>query len=133
MNMASFKSPTRYKIFWPLVALAVLMMFNLFFTPHFFRLEIKEGHLYGNVIDILKNGSPIMLLAIGLTLVIATKGIDISVGSVVAISAGVVAMLIGGDLKGNPKYPIAMAMGAALLVSTLAGMWNGMQIGRAHV
>ncbi|HWP69425.1 MAG TPA: ABC transporter permease, partial [Rectinemataceae bacterium] len=128
MNMASWKSPTRYKIFWPLVALAVLMLFNLFFTPHFFRLEIKEGHLYGNVIDILKNGAPIMLLAIGLTLVIATKGIDISVGSIVAISAGVVAMLIGGDLKGNPKYPIVVAMGAALLVSTVAGMWNGMLV-----
>ena len=50
-------------------------------------MEIKEGHLYGNLIDILKNGAPIMLLAIGMTLVIATHGIDISVGSLVAISA----------------------------------------------
>jgi simple sugar transport system permease protein len=88
------------------------------------------GHLYGNVIDIIKNSAPIMLLAIGLTLVIATHGIDISVGSVVAISAGVVAMLIGGDLKGNPKYPIELAMLAALLVSVLAGMWNGMLVSR---
>jgi simple sugar transport system permease protein len=106
------------------------LIFNLFFTPHFFRLEMKEGHLYGNVIDILKNGAPIMILAIGLTLVIATKGIDISVGSVVAISAGVVAMLIGGDLQGHPKYPIWIAMGAAILVSLLAGMWNGMLVSR---
>jgi ribose/xylose/arabinose/galactoside ABC-type transport system permease subunit len=50
------------------------------------------------------------------------------VGSVVAISAGVVAMLIGGDLKGNPKYPIAFAMSAAVFVSILAGMWNGMLV-----
>lgn len=124
------KSLARKKIFWPLVALAVLMCFNLFFTPHFFRVEIKEGHLYGNVIDILKNSAPIMLLAIGLTLVIATKGIDISVGSIVAISAGVVAMLIGGDLKGNPKYPIAFAMFSALAVSTVAGAWNGLLVSR---
>jgi simple sugar transport system permease protein len=106
------------------------LLFNLFFTPHFFRMEIKEGHLYGNLIDILKNAAPIMLLAIGLTLVIATHGIDISVGSVVAISAGVVAILIGGDLAGHPKYPIAVAMIAALLVSTAAGMWNGMLVSR---
>lgn len=128
--MASWRSLTRRKIFWPLVALAVLMAFNLFFTPNFFRVEIKEGHFYGNVIDIIKNAAPIMLLAVGLTLVIATHGIDISVGSVVAISAGVVAMLIGGDLQGHPKYPIWIAMAVALLASILAGMWNGMLVSR---
>lgn len=121
---------TRNKIFWPLVALAVLMAFNLFFTPNFFRLEIKQGHLYGNVIDIIKNAAPIMFLAIGLTLVIATKGIDISVGSIVAISAGFVAMMIGGALDGIPKYPFALAIVCALLVSVLAGMWNGMLVSR---
>lgn len=120
----------RSKIVWPLVTLGILLLFNLFFIPNFFRIEIIEGHLFGNLIDIIKNAAPIMLLAIGLTLVIATHGIDISVGSVVAISAGVVAMLIGGDLKGNPKYPIAIAMAAALLVSTVAGMWNGMLVSR---
>jgi galactofuranose transport system permease protein len=130
MNMAWWKRIASKKIFWPLVALAVLMAFNLFFTPHFFRVEIKEGHLYGNVIDIIKNAAPIMLLAIGLTLVIATKGIDISVGSIVAISAGVVAMLLGGDLKGVPKYPIPLAITAALAVSIVAGMWNGMLVSR---
>ncbi len=128
--MVGWKSLTRNKLFWPIVALAILMLFNLFFTPHFFRVEIKEGHLYGNVIDILKNGAPIMLLAIGLTLVIATKGIDISVGSIVAISAGVVAMLIGGDLKGVPKFPIPYAMGVALLISIVAGCWNGLLVSR---
>jgi simple sugar transport system permease protein len=109
------------------------LLFNLFFTPHFFRLEIKEGHLFGNLIDILKNGAPIMLLSIGMTLVIATHGIDISVGSVVAVSAGAVAILIGGDLAGNPKYPIAVAMIAALLVCTAAGMWNGMLVSRVRM
>lgn len=126
--MAAWKRLARSKILWPLVTLAILLLFNLFFTPHFFRIEMLEGHLFGNLIDILKNGAPIMLLAIGLTLVIATHGIDISVGSVVAISAGVVAMLIGGDLAGNPKYPVAFAMGAALLACTVAGMWNGMLV-----
>jgi galactofuranose transport system permease protein len=128
--MAWWRLLTHKRIFWPLVALAVLMCFNLFFTPNFFRVEIKQGHLYGNVIDIIKNAAPIMLLAVGLTLVIATKGIDISVGSIVAISAGVVAMLIGGDLQGVPKYPFAFAMGMALFVSVLAGMWNGMLVSR---
>jgi galactofuranose transport system permease protein len=128
--MAWWKALTHKKIFWPLIALALIMCFNLFFTPNFFRVEIKDGHFYGNVIDILKNGAPIMLLAVGLTLVIATKGIDISVGSVVAISAGVVAMLIGGDLHGVPKYPIFFAMAMALVASIMCGMWNGMLVAR---
>jgi ribose/xylose/arabinose/galactoside ABC-type transport system permease subunit len=100
--MISLRSLNRSKILWPLVALGALLVFNLFFTPHFFQITTIEGHLFGNLIDIIKNSAPIMLLAIGLTLVIATHGIDISVGSVVAISAGVVAILIGGDLAGHP-------------------------------
>jgi galactofuranose transport system permease protein len=126
----SLRTMTRTKLVWPLAALGCLLLFNLFFTPNFFHMEVKEGHLYGNLIDILKNAAPIMLLAIGLTLVIATHGIDISVGSVVAISAGVVAILLGGDLAGQPKYPMAVAVGAALLVSTAAGVWNGILVSR---
>jgi len=128
--MERLRSLTQKRIFWPIMALVVLMGFNLFFTPNFFRLEIKDGHLYGNLIDIIKNSAPIMVLAIGLTLVIATKGIDISVGSVVAISAGVAAMLIGNGVKGDPTHPIFVAVGAALLVSLLAGLWNGMLVSR---
>ncbi len=131
--MASWKTLRRANILWPLVALGVLLLFNLLFTPHFFRMEIKDGHLYGNLIDILKNGAPIMLLSIGMTLVIATHGVDISVGSVVAVSAGAVAVLIGGDLAGNPKYPIGVAMIAALLVCTVLGMWNGMLVSRVRM
>jgi simple sugar transport system permease protein len=131
--MGFWKTITRSKLLWPLVALGVLMLFNLFFTPHFFRMQIIEGHLYGNLIDILKNGAPIMLLATGMTLVIATHGIDISVGSVVAISSGAVAILIGGDLAGNPKYPIAVAMIVALLICVAAGMWNGMLVSRVRM
>jgi len=128
--MSWWKTLSRSNILWGLVALAALMIFNLFFTPNFLHLEIREGHLYGNLIDILKNGAPIMLLAIGMTLVIATKGIDISVGSMVAMSAGAVAVLIGGDLAGHPHYPILLCMLAALAVCTLAGMWNGMLVSR---
>jgi simple sugar transport system permease protein len=126
--MAASRFSGRSKLLWPIIALGVLLLFNLFFTPNFFRIEIKEGHFYGNLIDIIKNAAPIMLLAIGLTLVIATKGIDISVGSVVAISCGMAAIMIGGDLAGVPKYPVWLAMVSALGVSVLAGMWNGMLV-----
>lgn len=128
--MISWKSLSSNKLFWPIVSLAILLFFNLFFTPHFFSIQIMDGHLYGNVIDIIKNAAPKAILAIGLTLVIATHGIDISVGSVVAISAGIVAMLIGGDLHGVPKNPIFFSMVVAVLACTLAGMWNGFLVSR---
>ena len=128
--MASVRSLMRSRLVWPLTALACLFLFNFFFTPNFFQMEVKDGHLYGNLIDIIKNAAPIMLIAIGLTLVIATHGIDISVGSVVAISAGVVAIMLGGDLAGQARFPLPVAIGAALLVSTAAGVWNGLLVSR---
>ena len=75
------------QLFWPLLALALIMLFNLFFTPGFYNIEIKDGHLSGFLIDILNRGSVLMLLAIGMTMVIATGGVDLSVGAVIAISA----------------------------------------------
>jgi len=128
--VASVRSLMRSRLVWPLTALACLFLFNFFFTPNFFQMEVKDGHLYGNLIDIIKNAAPIMLIAIGLTLVIATHGIDISVGSVVAISAGVVAIMLGGDLAGQARFPLPVAIGAALLVSTAAGVWNGLLVSR---
>ena len=118
----------RYR--WPLVSLLALLLFNFFFTPHFFHIEIKDHHLYGNLIDILQNGASTMLLALGLTLVIATKGIDISVGSVVAICVGVVALLIGTDPSGIPQVPLFLALVITVAVGTLAGMWNGVLVAR---
>ena len=55
----------------------------------FFSLRIQDGHLYGSLVDILKNGAPTALIALGMTLVIATRGIDLSVGATVAISGAV--------------------------------------------
>ncbi|MCL6591428.1 MAG: ABC transporter permease [Firmicutes bacterium] len=125
------------KIIIPLITLAILFLINLFITKNFFAMEIKDGHLYGNLIDILKGATPIMLISIGLTLVIATKGIDISVGSVVAISCATVAFMIGGDLIMKDgvmvpytKVPLAYAILIAIGVSIAAGMWNGMLVSR---
>ena len=136
-------SPTLYqritsaKLFWPVLALALLLAFNLVFTKGFFHISIRDGHLYGSLVDILNRAAPLMLIAIGMTLVIATSGIDISVGAVVAISGALVAMLIGGTLvlKGGVQsyvtlVPMPVAILAALAASALAGLWNGLLVSR---
>ena len=132
-----FRRLTGSRLFWPLLALALLLSFNLVFTKGFFHIEIKDGHLYGSLIDILNRAAPLMLIAIGLTLVIAASGIDISVGAVVAISGALVAMLIGGTLvlKGDVQeyvtlVPMPVAILVALAASTAAGLWNGILVSR---
>lgn len=128
---------TRHQLFWPLATLALLGVFNAFFSPGFLHLEIKSGHLYGSVVDIFNRAAPLMLIALGMTFVIATRGIDISVGAVVAIAGALAATMIGGTLvikDGVPEYvtkvPIAVALVAALGVALLCGMWNGMLVAR---
>ncbi len=122
----------QHPLFRPLAALALLLLVDFLLIPGFFRLEIKDGHLYGSLVDIVNRAAPLMLAAIGMTLVIATRGIDISVGAVVALSGTVAAMLIGGTMvinDGVPEYvaqtPMVLALLAALGVALLCGLWNG--------
>ena len=107
----------------PLAALAILLLLDLIAIPGFFHLEVKDGHLYGSLIDIVNRAAPLMLAALGMTLVIATRGIDISVGAVVALSGMVAAMLIGGAATANT--PMSVALAAAIGAAFLCGAWNG--------
>ncbi len=119
-------------IFWPLVALSLVFLFNLIFSPNFFRLEIKNGHLFGSLVDVVNRGSPLMLVAIGMTCVIATAGVDLSVGAVIAISAAVVTTMIG-SVTGITQTPLWIAVVAALVASLLCGLWNGLLVSRGHI
>jgi len=119
----------------PAAALVVLLVLDALLVPGFFRLEIKDGHLYGALVDILNRAAPLMLAALGMTLVIATRGIDISVGAVVALSGTVAATLIGGTMvinNGVPEYvantPMGTALAAAVGVALLCGLWNGVLV-----
>ena len=85
------------KLIWPILALGLILLFNAIFTPGFFRIEVKDGHLFGSLIDVLNRGAPLMIVAVGMTLVIATKGVDLSVGPVMAIAGATAAMLIGNS------------------------------------
>jgi len=127
----------RHRLLWPLAALGLLLAVNAAFNPGFWQLQWRDGHLYGSVIDILNRAAPLALVALGMTLVIATRGIDISVGAVVAISAAVVALMIGGDLVVKDgvqthvtRFPMSVAIVAALAVAALCGLWNGLLVAK---
>lgn len=125
--------PMSWPLIWPLTALALLMLANGLFNPGFLALQWRDGHLYGNLIDIANRAAPLALVAMGMTLVIAVRGLDISVGAVMAISATVAAWTIarfqGADASSLP--PLFAAIGAALGVAALCGLWNGMLVVKA--
>jgi simple sugar transport system permease protein len=205
------KSSNKFRhLVWPLVSLALLLLFNAIFTANFFKIEIKKKdsvqavqapsvpdnpsaagtslttpgtpvdaagsaeaaanaaageaeaagqavkasaeqqapapkeskgvsifgyYFYGTPIDILNQGAKVMVLAIGMTLVIATGGIDISVGAVMAIAGAIAALLISmldaGNFPGASMGPAVywiIPVIAALILATVAGFWNGMLV-----
>ncbi|MBP3950867.1 ABC transporter permease [Bacillus suaedae] len=120
------------KLFWPLVILILILLVNLIFDPSFFKIEVRNERLTGSLIDILHRGAPLMLISIGMTLVIATKGIDLGVGSVVAMSGAVAAMTVVGA-SDETLIPFFLAILFALGVSMLTGIWNGLLVSRIGV
>src|SRR5204863_1244139 len=80
--------------------------------------------LFGSVVDVLNRAAPTMLLSLGMTLVIATGGVDLSVGSVMAIAGSIAALLLTKTSQPVPVV-IAISLGAAFLF----GLWNGALVG----
>jgi len=134
---------TESRLLLPLVVLALILLFDLIFVPGFFALDVKDGHLYGSLINILRNSVPTVVLALGMTLVIATGGVDLSVGAIMAIAASVACILIdpriiGLNISGNisavvgdPTYsfaPMAVVILVPMLVAVLCGVWNGVLV-----
>jgi len=113
-----------HQLFWPVLALAALLLINVIATPTFFEVRLQDGHLYGNLVDILRNGAPILLVALGMTLVIATRGIDLSVGAVAAIAGAVACVWIAGADEGSASKALVACV-LALVICLVLGLWNG--------
>ncbi len=102
-----------------LLTLAALIALVTLFFPQFLSVDYQAGRLSGPVIDVLKRGAPVALLAVGMTLVIATRGIDLSVGTVMAITGAVAAWTISAGWGVGAAIILALAAGIA------CGVWNG--------
>ncbi|SHN47351.1 ABC transporter permease [Cryptosporangium aurantiacum] len=126
--MNRFSTLTRHRLFWPAAALVLLLCSNLFFSADFFAIRLQDGHLYGSLIDILRGSTPLVLVALGMTLVIATAGIDLSVGSVIAIVGAVACLRISNLPDQNSVGGVLAAVGVALGVALVLGLWNGILV-----
>lgn len=101
------------------IALALVLAVNWALFPGFFTITWQDGRLFGSLIDVLNRGAPVAILAIGMTAVIATKGVDLSVGAVMAIAGAVAAVMVTSGVSA----PIAVL--SALAVGLMCGLWNG--------
>jgi simple sugar transport system permease protein len=110
------------RLVWPLIALALILAVDGIISPQFFAIRIVEGRLFGNLIDIVYRATPIAIVALGMAVVIGTKGVDLSVGAVIAI----VGATLDWRIHAGDSHLAALA--AALAVGLLCGAWNGLLV-----
>ncbi|MDC0609412.1 ABC transporter permease [Vibrio sp.] len=103
-----------------IAALIIVLLVNSMVADNFFSIELQDGRLFGSLIDILNRCAPVALLSIGMTLVIATGGIDLSVGAVMAISGATMASLVRSG-----EYSLEMILLISVASGVLCGLWNG--------
>jgi len=115
----------KHRLFWPVVALVSLILINTIARSQFASITVRDDRLYGALIDILRQSAPLMLVSLGMTIVIATRGIDLSVGAVMAVSGAVALTIIDDATDPNSLGTVMVAVGAAILVSLVLGVWNG--------
>ncbi|OMP68834.1 sugar ABC transporter permease [Agrobacterium tumefaciens] len=114
---------SRFKRLAPqLCALAIILAVIAVLSPGFLTISFQQGRLYGSLIDILVRAAPVALLTIGMTLVIATRGIDLSIGAVIAICGAVAATLI------SDGHSLPVAIIVSLAVGIACGLWNGLLV-----
>ncbi len=128
--MSRVKTALRTPWFWAIVGIALLLLINTIKSPGYLAIGVNPttGMLTGNLLDILRVSAPIIMIALGMTFVIATEGIDLSVGSMMAVG-GAVAMQTLSTLNA-PTSVGAMfaAIGLALLLAIVLGAVNGILV-----
>ena len=127
----------RHQMFIPVVALLLLVVFNLINDPSFFAITVKYNGagnpvLQGSLMTILDYGSELAILAIGMTLVTAaTGGQDISVGATIAIAGSVILRVVCGTDRQVDYVSIGMLILAfviSCIVSMVFGAFNGVLV-----
>lgn len=142
--MSSIKKLTSKKLFLPIFCMILVMAANIIYDVaqgnmalSFFTISVKNGVLYGRLIDILNRGSEIAILAIGMTLVVsASAGTDISVGSVMSLAASFCCMLLAGygvSSTNDLARPLFVGVIAGILLACVCGAFNGFLVSYLNV
>jgi ribose transport system permease protein len=107
----------------PFLALIVLIVLSAVASEHFLK--------FRNITNILRQVSYTGIIALGMTFVIVAGGIDLSVGSMVAL-VGVLTIFLMNSLGGS-AFAVGVAVLAALLIGSMLGLVNGLIITRGKI
>ncbi|MEV0646653.1 ABC transporter permease [Phytomonospora sp. NPDC050363] len=93
-------------------AVAALVAYNAVFTPNF----LDSGNLRTQLVQV----APVVIVALGMALVIGSEGIDLSVGSVMALAAAIIPLYLG--------FGVWPSIAMALIAGVFAGLFNGVLV-----
>ena len=134
----SWERIVRSKIFWAVVAEALILFVSVILRPDFLKIEYNQatGMLYGVPIDILNRSAEIVIIGMGMTLVIALGGTDLSVGALVAVSGAMALKFLRWDVLQYPTpgdytiMPFFLVILVPLAVCAVMGAFNGLLISK---
>src|SRR5665648_1130133 len=111
----------------PLIALIVLFIISAITSPYFLKPR--------NLLNILRQVSYTGIIALGMTFVIISGGIDLSVGSMTAFIGAIVVLLMNslGPVIGNEVMVIVIGIATGIMVGTLLGAFNGFMITKGKI
>ena len=122
----------------PIAALIAVIILSAIVTKakygvNFFSIKINNGVLYGSIIDILNRSGELVILAMGMTLVVASsRGTDISVGAVMAISGALIVRCLGESYDGYAMLPLCAVL-IGLIGGVVCGAFNGLLVARLNI
>lgn len=129
------------KLTYAVVAELAILMVCLWIRPDFFsiRYEPSSGMLIGSLITILNRSAEITIIAMGMTLVIALGGTDISVGALVAVSGALALKFLRWDIDvyttpgDYTVQPFVWVIVVPLAVCLLMGLFNGALVAKLNI
>jgi len=118
LRWTSLDSDQLFVVVSRVVALVLLIAALSFLSPHFLT--------WSNLINVLRQASLQFMMSAGLTIVVLTAGIDLSVGAILGLSACISASLISNGY-------VVLGIGSALVAGTVCGVVNGVMVTIARI
>jgi ribose/xylose/arabinose/galactoside ABC-type transport system permease subunit len=107
------------------LALLILVLYNVVATPHFVTVDTLQL-LFSQL-------PPVIIVSLGMAMVIGTGGVDLSVGTTMAIASAVLAKAVIAPAQGGFGAPIGIAILVAVLAGLLVGLFNGVVVAVTRV
>ena len=129
------------KVTWAVIAEALILLVCFMIRPDFFSISYQPstGMLYGSLIDIVNRSAEITIISMGMTLVIALGGTDLSVGALVAVAGAIALKFLRWDVLTYTTpgdytvYPYILVISVPLIVCALMGLFNGFLVAKGGI